>query len=174
MKKQSSLYRHHMMDKHVSGISRIMSWHLPRTSPPSPYHLPPTSYPSPTHIPPISHPSFLPVPALQPSQQHPCTKAASQPCSSPCSPAALQQPLQHPLQPTAREPWGRRGNVWWRPSLAIPCARRASRARARTGINNLPRARFWRSYDILRTPHGGLCNLYCPQHRNPYTGHTTH
>ena len=70
---------------------------------------------------------------------------------------------------TARGPWGRRGNVWWRPSLAIPCARRASRARARTGINNLPRARSWRSYDILRIPRGGLCNLYCPQHRDPYS-----
>jgi hypothetical protein len=55
--------------------------------------------------------------------------------------------------------------VWWRPSLTIPWrAPRQSRARPHL---HLPRARLRRSYDILRTPHGGLCNLHCPQHRTP-------
>jgi hypothetical protein len=148
MKKQSSLYRHHLMDKHVSGISRIMSWaaslvpSLPRTAP-------------------------------HPLQQHsrsmlPCGNPRSSPAAAPQQPrsspaAAPQQPLHCSPQRGSR--WGRRGNVWWRPSLTIPWrAPRQSRARPHL---HLPRARLRRSYDILRTPHGGLCNLHCPQHRTP-------
>ena len=50
MKKQSSLCRNHMMDKHVSGISRIMSTTPPaptRALPPSPPPRPPAHCPLP-------------------------------------------------------------------------------------------------------------------------------
>ena len=148
MKKQSSLYRHHLMDKHVSGISRIMSWAA-------------SLVPS------------LPLTAPHPLQQHsrsmlPCGNPRSSPAAAPQQPrsspaAAPQQPLHCSPQRGSR--WGRRGNVWWRPSLTIPWrAPRQSRARPHL---HLPRARLRRSYDILRTPHGGLCNLHCPQHRTP-------
>ena len=100
---------------------------------------------------------------------HPCgnprsspAAAPQQPRSSPAAALALQ-PLHCSPQRGSR--WGRRGNVWWRPSLTIPWrAPRQSRARPHL---HLPRARLRRSYDILRTPHGGLCNLHCPQHRTP-------
>jgi len=142
MKKQSSLYRHHLMDKHVSGISRIMSWaaslvpSLPRTFPPS--YLP-------SLVP--SLPRTAPHPLQQHSRSmHPCGNPRSSPAAAPQQPrsspaAAPQQPL-HCSPCIAAHSAGAGGGG------AVTCggdrrlrsrgARRASRARARTCTSPAP------------------------------------
>eukprot|EP00964_Phaeocystis_antarctica_P056523 scaffold33336_cov66-Phaeocystis_antarctica.AAC.1 len=81
MKKQSSLCRNHMMDKHVSGISRIMS---KTNAPPPPPH-------APTDFEPRTRPLLGTTTWTPPRQNDAPSGSVPVPCRTPLPVYALDQ-----------------------------------------------------------------------------------